>query len=158
MRKLLAVLICIAVIASGAVFVSCSNGKGGEEAAQSEKAVNPNVSYKTLEEAEEAAGFKMQLPEKIKTTSFTVIDGKILEVKYEGGYIRKAQGADDISGDHNQYEKTEKKTVNNEEVTLKKNGDKIYLATWTHFSYTFCLGSDKGLSEKDITNMIEQIR
>ena len=156
MKKIISILMCIVVIASGAVFASCSKdgGNGGENA---ENVANPNVNYKTVEEAEAAVGFKIKLPEKLNATRFTVIDGKILEVTYDNGYIRKAQGADDISGDYNDYEKTEKKTINNEEVTLKKNGDKVYLATWTHFSYTFCIGT-KGISEKDITKMIEQIK
>lgn len=159
MKKLISVILCLFVVASGLVFSSCSKGENKNKTPEEiVKEENPNVEYKTLEEAESAVDFKIQLPKKFKATSYVVIDNDILEVNYDGGYIRKARGSDDISGDYNDYKKVEKKDVNGKQVTFKGDGTNVNLVTWNYMGFTFCIGNTKGMSEKEITNLFKQIK
>ena len=87
-----------------------------------------------------------------------VISGEILEVDFDGGYIRKAAGSDDISGDYNEYTATEAKTETGKAVTLKGSGAKIMLALWTDGGYTYCVGVTGGAKEADILAMADAVK
>lgn len=78
---------------------------------------NPYTDHDTLKEAEEDAGFKIQVPDEIrgvKAAAFRNLGAKLLEVIYYDGEnevarVRKGIGAEDISGDYVIY--SEVKTV-----------------------------------------------
>ncbi len=128
--------------------------------------VNPYVYYDTLEEAEKAVGFEMTSPEiinKEKISEIIVIAGDTIELRYgtdDGSSvtIRKAKGAEDISGDYNTYEFEKALTIDNISVSAKGDDDLIKLLTWKKGEFTFALNSPKGMTEEqvmDIINLIE---
>lgn len=129
---------------------------------QNAQIANPREEYgssmESLEAAEEAVGFSLTLPEDITPENFVVISGEILEVDFDGGYIRKALGSDDISGDYNEYAVNETKTADGKEITLKGSGSKIMLALWTDGGYTYCVGVADGAKEADILAMAGAVK
>ncbi len=131
----------------------------GEENTQ---IVNPVEEYgmdaRSLEAAQEAVGFEIAFPEKFTAENFLVIDGTILEIDFDGGYIRKAKGGDDISGDFNEYEEVEAKDLDGREVTVKGNDGKIILAAWADGDYSYCIRIDKGVSEEEMTSYVNAVK
>ncbi|MBR5769223.1 MAG: hypothetical protein IKX98_03840 [Clostridia bacterium] len=123
---------------------------------------NPLVEYGadvgSLEKAQEAVKFTIAIPESIKPENYIVIDGKLLEIDFDGGYIRKSKGGNDVSGDYNEYETVKTADVDGKEVTFKGNGGKTMLAIWTDGGYTYCVGISDGTSEADITSLVKAIK
>ena len=71
---------------------------------------SPFIDYDTLEEAEKAVGFEINVPESIDGYSeklISVMDGKMIQIVFVEGdkqiCIRKEKGNDDISGDYTKY-------------------------------------------------------
>lgn len=134
---------------------------------QSQQIPNPWVDYNTLDDAAKAAGFDITLPEKIAdsdTVSFRAMEGEMLEIIYsadgdEIARLRKALGTDDISGEYNNYETTfTAATANGAEITLKGNGDLVYVATWQEGDYTYSLSIENGAASEDMLNIASNIR
>ena len=98
------------------------------------------------------------MPESVTPENFVVISGVTLEVDFSGGYIRKAKGGDDISGDYNVYEAVETRTADGRTVTLKGNDGKVMLATWTDGDYTYCLGFAEGVAEEKMLSLVNGIK
>ena len=73
-------------------------------------------------------------------------------------YIRKAPGADDISGDYNDYAETETLDVNSRSVTMKGNDGLVNLALWTDGGYSYALNVTDGLSQSDIAALVAEIQ
>ena len=123
---------------------------------------NPVVEYgsdeESLESAEKHVGFRLDIPADIKADQYIVISGKILEVDFEAGYIRKSAGSDDISGDYNEYAETAEKDIGGKTVTLKGNGGRIYLAIWTDGGYTYCVGMYDGVTEDRMASLAEAVK
>jgi len=153
---------------------ACSSDPEGEAETEAinEQIANPAVEYSSLEEAETAAGFELEVPaapEGYETVVYQVIDGSMIEVIWlNGSYesdnateayrIRKAAGTDDISGDYNDYDEVNKVTINNNQVTMKGNKGKVYVATWTDGEYTYAVDIDmdwNGLPADDVSNIIK---
>ena len=123
---------------------------------------NPLVEYgsdvKSLEAAQEAVGFTLTVPGSVTPENYIVISGLILEVNFDGGYLRKAEGSEDISGDYNEYASTETKTAEGKEVTLKGNDGKVMLAIWTEGDYTYCVGIADGTTEAEMLSLVNEIK
>ena len=127
---------------------------------------NPWQDYDSLSDACDAVGYDFTIPEIIDGHDgihFSVLgDGEIIEAVFgeDDGEItiRKAPGAEDISGDYNTYESTEKVTVGGIEVTLKGDGEKVNLATWTLGDYTYSVMARGGLLADTMTAMVSVIR
>ena len=73
---------------------------------------NPFIDTKTLEEAQEIAGFELNVPraeDPYTVLNYRAVEGSMLEIIFrdrkgtEGYRIRKAVGEDDISGDYSEY-------------------------------------------------------
>ena len=126
------------------------------------KIANPVEEYgsdeESLESAEKHVGFRLDFPADIRADQYIVISGKILEVDFEAGYIRKAAGSDDISGDWNEYAETAEKDIGGKTVTLKGNGGRIYLAIWTDGGYTYCVGMLDGVTEDRMASVVEAVK
>lgn len=128
---------------------------------------NPIVEYKTLEEAEKAAGFDLNIPDKFgeyQQSSVSVISGYLLQVFYNDAdgnemLIRKAPGSDDISGDYSKYSEIQTAEINSHNVTLKGNGDAVCVATWTDDDYSYSVSASEAaaMSVSDISEIIESI-
>ena len=140
---------------------------------ESAQLANPFTDTDTLEEAQEIAGFEMEVPADVSpytVVSYRAIEGEMLEVifsdrKGEEGYrIRKAAGEDDISGDYNEYAK--EKTVrlsDGTKVTLRGDKEDAWsAAVWTAdaedeesaYSFAICSG-EKTFTSDQIKKMAE---
>lgn len=119
---------------------------------------NPIAGYQTLDEAEKAVGFDITIPEDIKRIINYSVIGGLLDIEFKGGYLRKAKGSDDISGDYNVYTDTRKVAVNNITYTLKGNGQTVSLVTWTDGDFTYCIGFDEGIAQSEALQLADGIK
>lgn len=142
------------IVAGGALAVclmaGCANkpaetptDPGSDTGSQSTGMANPWVDVTSLEEAIDQAGFSVVLPlDEMNGFEFRVIPGEMIEViSPNGGSVtmRKAVGADDCSGDYNEYPYTAE--VNG--ITLKgQNETEILHMHWTvdGYSYSITMG------------------
>ena len=135
---------------------------------------NPFVDTKTLEEAEEAAGFSITLPEVTEdggTVLYRAMQGQMIEVIFldenqrELYRIRKGKNLeDDISGVIN--ETAESETVASDDLKITVVGaqkDKWEYAVWTedaqdgaHYSYSI-YADNTALSAEDFLHMAEEM-
>ena len=129
---------------------------------QSAGIANPREEYgssmESLSAAAEAVGFSLTLPGSVTPENYVVINGTMLEVDFDGGYIRKAPGSEDISGDYNAYDTAETKTVGGKNVTLKGNAGKIMLAVWAEGDYTYCVGFADGTAEAEMLSAVNEVK
>lgn len=147
--------------------------KGADVLYESAQIANPFTDTKTLEEAQEIAGFDMQVPDAAApytVVNYRAVEGEMLEIifrdrKGEEGYrIRKAAGEDDISGDYNEYAK--EKTIllsDGTKVTLRGDKeDEWSVAVWTTedgegkdvYSFAICSG-EKTFTSEEVKEMAE---
>ena len=126
---------------------------------------NPYTDHGTLKEAEEDAGFKIQIPDEIrgvKAVAFRNLGTEMLEVIYYDGdaevaRVRKGTGADDISGDYNVYEIEEAVDVTGTQVTLKGSADGYALAVWNEGGYAYAVSVTKKITKDEILQIVEEI-
>ena len=126
---------------------------------------NPYTDHGTLKEAEEDAGFKIQIPDEIrgvKAVAFRNLGTEMLEVIYYDGdaevaRVRKGTGADDISGDYNVYEIEEVVDVTGTQVTLKGSADGYALAVWNEGGYAYAVSVTKKITKDEILQIVEEI-
>ena len=126
---------------------------------------NPYTDHDTLKEAEEDAGFKIQIPDEIrgvKAVAFRNLGTEMLEVIYYDGdaevaRVRKGTGAEDISGDYNVYEIEEVVDVTGTQVTLKGSADGYALAVWNEGGYAYAVSVTKKITKDEILQIVEEI-
>ena len=126
---------------------------------------NPYTDHGTLKEAEEDAGFKIQIPDEIrgvKAVAFRNLGTEMLEVIYYDGdaevtRVRKGTGEDDISGDYNVYEIEEAADVTGTQVTLKGSADGYVLAVWNEGGYAYAVSVTKKITKDEILRIVEEI-
>ena len=126
---------------------------------------NPYTDHGTLKEAEEDAGFKIQIPDEIrgvKAVAFRNLGTEMLEVIYYDGdtevaRVRKGTGAEDISGDYNVYEIEEVVDVTGTQVTLKGSADGYALAVWNEGGYAYAVSVTKKITKDEILQIVEEI-
>lgn len=142
--------------------------------AASVQAINPFIDTKTLEEAQEIAGFELNVPraeDPYTVLNYRAVEGSMLEIIYwdekgtEGYRIRKAVGSEDISGDYSEYALEKTVTLaDGTKVTLRGDEeDQWSLAVWTmteasgekeDYSFAICC-REKTLTAEQITEMAE---
>lgn len=126
--------------------------------------VNPVTIHNSMSEAAAAAGFDFTVPESIKDISkqtITTISNKIIEVTYgDNSFIlRKGTGGDaDISGDYNEYEKTEELKVGETNVTIKGDGTSVMLALWQNGEYSYSFSAENGISTAELSDILLQLK
>lgn len=118
---------------------------------------NPIVEYETLEQAQSVVGFTLTVPDSLRIVGYSVIAGETLHVELDGGYLRKAKGAEDISGDYNVYDSTSETEISGKSVTLKGNGGKVMLAIWSENGYTYCAAMQNGVTESEMLSIADAI-
>lgn len=126
---------------------------------------NPYTDHGTLKEAEEDAGFKIQIPDEIrgvKAVAFRNPGTEMLEVIYYDGdaevaRVRKGTSEDDISGDYNVYEIEEAVDVTGTQVTLKGSTDGYVLAVWNEGGYAYVVSVTKKITKDEILQIVEEI-
>ena len=124
---------------------------------ENEQIANPVAGYEKLDEAEKAVGFTISITGIDEIINYSVIGDEILEIEFKGGYLRKAKGSDDISGDYNEYEFEKTAEADGKKVTVKGNGEKAILALWSEGEYTYCLSFADGVNEADMLKAVSGI-
>ena len=139
---------------------------------------NPFAEHTSIEEAEQAAGFSLTVPDKIDGFSDRILrtmkneDGtSMIEVIYcneqdqsstkeDEIRIRKKNGTDDISGDYTDYSENSVITVNEIPVSVKGDNGGIRLATWyrNHYSYSIGFYTGNGVSSEELEDYVSSIQ
>lgn len=139
------------------------------EPATTEKNVqipNPFIPCATLQAAADIAGFSLDAPDAYGAydhTTIQAIEGEMIEVIYEdaseteGLRIRKGVGTDSISGDDNRYDSEETQTIAGISVSVRKNGDLIFVAEWTDGGYAHSITSENGLTADELETLVSQV-
>lgn len=166
-------LLSLALSAALAISLTACGGNANSSASQNNTSgsisentqiPNPWTEYASLAEAQAAAGFDLTLPAlsaDFTQSAFQVLPGEetILQVNFwteddaRQLNIRKAPGAQDISGDYNTYSVDETVSVDGVDVTVKGNEDGYHLAIWTANGYTYAISSDAALTQDALTQL-----
>lgn len=123
---------------------------------------NPFIPCATLQAAVDIAGFSLDAPAYDHTT-IQAIEGEMIEVIYEdaseteGLRIRKGVGTDSISGDYNRYDSEEIQTIAGISVSIRKNGDLIFVAEWTDDGYAHSITSENGLTADELETLVSEV-
>lgn len=118
---------------------------------------NPLVEYDSIPAVEQAAGFKLLLPQNTlgHVDKIILIGGEMIQLILSNGIkYRMAKGMADISGDYTDYAEKNEATVGKYTVTEKGFYGKIFSATWTDGEYTFALNTPYGISEKCLSDEV----
>lgn len=127
---------------------------------------NPFIPCATLQAAADIAGFSLDAPDAYGAydhTTIQAIEGEMIEVIYEdtseteGLRIRKGVGTDSISGDYNRYDSEETQTIAGVSVSIRKNGDLIFVAEWTDGGYAHSITSENGLTADELETLVSEV-
>lgn len=88
---------------------------------------------------------------------------KMIEVIYASGEneiarIRKAPGAEDISGGYNTYAEQTELTSGDAAVTMKGADGLVQLAIWQADGYTYSVSVENGLTADAMAELVAQVR
>lgn len=130
---------------------------------------NPWMDYDLKDDAVQAAGFDLTVPDEISgcsEKSYRVLsaDGDVMfEIIYASGEdetarIRKAPGADDVSGDYNEYAETETVDAGGVSVTMKGERDSYTLGIWSDGTYSYSLSLSAGQPASVWESIVEGVR
>ena len=120
-------------------------------------AINPIVTYQTLKEAEDNAGFDFNVDlSDFDNLTYSTINNEILEISYSDGdnYLicRKSKGSEDNSGDYNKYDVLFDKVIDDVDIVVKQENNKILL-TFEDDGYFYSFSSDL-LSEEELFEIV----
>lgn len=135
--------------------VSFANSTGIKKQAQ---LPNPIREYSTLEEIEKQVGFTFNVPEVPDGYSLdfiSTINDEIVNLNYIKGKnkinYRIKQGSGDISGVYTKFDKE----IETDNIVMKGNGKRIFLATTQTKNFTYSIYVDKGISKIKMKKMIK---
>ncbi len=150
-----------------------TSAAAAERAEGSVRIGNPFTEVSSVSEAEEMTGFSITVPEapaEYPDTCVRVMLDSMIEVIFENkaketadaieeGYrIRKEAGAEDISGDYNEYAEASAVTVEGREVTMKGNDGTVSLAVWTADGYSYAvLAEEHPMTADEMSKIIAAI-
>ena len=140
--------------------------ESGENAENMIGMPNPYTDHDSLKEAEEDAGFEIQIPEEIdgvKAEAFRNLDQELLEVIYLDGEtevarVRKGTGRENISGDYNEYSDVKDVDVNGKSVIIKGTKDGYVLAIWNDGEYAYSVSVEKPYTQEELIGLVEQVQ
>lgn len=174
--KYIAVAACAGIVLTSGILIQQERNKSHltpattqTEPATTEESVqipNPFIPCVTLQAAADIAGFSLDAPDAYGAYDHTIIqaiEGDLIEVIYEdaseteGLRIRKGIGTDPISGDYNRYDSEETQTIAGVSVSVRKNGDLIFVAEWTDGGYAHSITSEDGLTADELETLVSQI-
>lgn len=126
---------------------------------------NPFTSYGTIDEAKKALSFVPSIPEVIPNgyaiDEIQTLSDNFVQIFYKKGdseiLYRTAKGTDDISGDYNIYTDIKTVKIGDAEVTMRKSG-KTASIIWTSGDFSYSLYADGGLTDKELSDIISNIR
>lgn len=128
---------------------------------------NPFTDNATLEEAEEYAGFSIQVPDQISgvsATAFRNLGQEMLEVIYYNGEqevarIRKGHENADNSGNYVGYPEIKNEKIGGLDVSLKEKDGKVVLAIWSDGAYSYSISLDEqGVSLEEMTALVKAVK
>ena len=145
------------------------NAQTEQAGAENVQIPNPWTDYDSKDDAAQAAGFDLTVPDEISgcsEKSYRVLNAEgdvMFEIIYASGEdetarICKAPGADDVSGDYNEYAETETVDVDGGSVTMKGADGLVKLAVWTNGDYSYALSVESGLSQNDMAALVLNIQ
>ena len=76
----------------------------------------------------------------------------------ETARIRKAPGADDVSGDYNEYAETETVDAGGVSVTMKGENGLVKLAIWTNGDYSYALSVENAIGQSDMAALVANVQ
>lgn len=127
-------------------------------------AVWEHTEYQNPVEMEQELGFSVPDPEKLPIRytrkEYSTITGNLAQIEYYDGdqrrmIFRKSSAEGDCSGNYNRFESEKKIAVDGvNDITVKMNGDKAYLAVWSDGTFSWSIDDEQGVSEKQMTEMI----
>jgi len=126
---------------------------------------NPILEHGTIDEAQKVVGFTFdtptKLPEGYTQSGITTIAKKIAQVFYKNGEsiiaYRVSKESGDISGDYNKYSSEQTITIDKIPVTAKGEKALIRVAYWTKDDISYSITSVHGVSEEQLSKMIQSI-
>lgn len=174
--KYVAVAACAGIVLTSGILIQQERNKSHltpattqTDSATTEESVqipNPFIPCATLQAAADIAGFSLDAPDAYEAydhTTIQAIEGEMIEVIYEdaseteGLRIRKGVGTDPISGDYNRYDSEETQTIAGVSVSVRKNGDLIFVAEWTDGGYAHSITSENGLTADELETLVSQV-
>ncbi|MBQ7619246.1 MAG: DUF4367 domain-containing protein [Treponema sp.] len=147
--------IAIAALVLGGCLSTQKENSAQDSASQNAVGVpNPFYSFKSLADAEKAAGFDFYLLDVFEDCAIQVyraIPKQMIEAIYDSESgdeirIRKAPGKNDPSGDYNIYTEKSSQSVGGYEITFYANGNKCGKAVWNMGNYTCSITSRDRIS------------
>lgn len=160
----------IAAFATGCRSEQPTDGKKADVINQQEsedvQIPSPWTDCETVEAAETLAGFDITAPETLEGYGekvISVMNDEIIRIGYYADdetyvLLRKGKGDEDISGVCTEYENTETSKINGVEFTLKGDGEKINLATWTDGDYSYSVYATMGESRDFMIYICENLK
>ena len=147
---------------------------------------NPFITCSTLKEASELAGFDFTAPESVDGYSYkeiSAIENEMAQITYFNSdeldgltdeqlneidwekvdfsahdlVIRKAKGAEDISGDYNEYPEIYNVTVDNREVTMKGSDGDVNVVVWNEDGYSYAITASDAVTSDYVINLIHNV-
>ena len=132
---------------------------------------NPFVDCESLDAAAEIAGFDFTVPETVEGYPDRMIQaiandliqvfcttGDMAQSDTEYILLRKGVGTEDISGDYNEYASVTEEDVNGRTVTLKGDGEQVYLATWTDGGYSYSVSVSDGAELDTVLALVNALK
>jgi len=129
--------------------------------------VIPNIkNVDSIDELSQTVGFEIaeieNIPFTVESTTYTILWDTLAEITYTGDnnelVFRKAAGNDDISGDYNVYNTEKTCDMDGYTVILKGNDGTYNLAVWQKDGYSYSIMTTEGISENEMTAMIENVK
>lgn len=123
------------------------------------------VDYATLEEAVQAAGFKLSVPDALdgyNERTIQVMNDELIQVVYQNGgrcvRVRKIEGDADISGDDTNDKLERIEVMNDLSVTLKGDDSLIKTAAWKNKGFSYAVIADAGLSPEAMRALVTAVK
>ena len=125
---------------------------------------NPFGDYDSIDELKKQVGYNFKIPKYMpsgyKTDNISLMFEKLIQISYTNNtntiIYRTEKTDEDVSGDYNVYEKTEKEQINDNTVTMKSSDDKYYVGTWNDES-SYSVSSTDGIEKEEMKKIIENV-
>ena len=125
--------------------------------------INPIENFDTIDEAQKALKFKVTVPKellgKYNIKYINTISRSIFQICYINKQndilFRMGQGAEDISGDYNNYKTNNIVDINGNKVKLKGEDKLIKVAVWSDNNMSYSISVNDGMKQDDIINIIK---
>ena len=166
LRRFAALAACLAVLLAGAVALPRLISRPAQKEEAETMIANGMEELSSRDELSAAVGFPVKaamslpfFPQEIHYTSYW---GDMAQTDYANGSagacLRQSVGAEDHSGDWNEYPAKESFTVNGCAVTLKGERDSYTLGIWSDGTYSYSLSLSAGQPASVWAELIEGVQ